>query len=113
MTYPASFRKKVMAYKKKHKLSIRKTADHFKVGINSIVRWQSNQEPLKTKSRPAIKIPDEALRKDVENYPDDFLYERAARFGVTTVGIHLALKRLKLSRKKNTKTSKSKRRTQE
>lgn len=43
------------------------------------------------------------MRKDVEDYPDDFLYERARRFKVTAAGIHLALKRLKLSRKKTLK----------
>lgn len=106
MTYPACFRRKVLTYKKKHNLSIRKTADHFKIGINSVVRWVKDPEPAKTKSRPPIKIPDDALRRDVEKYPDDFLFERAERFGVTVVGIHLALKRINLSRKKNTKASK-------
>ena len=112
MTYPACYRKKILAYKNKHNLSIREAAKHFKIGINSIVRWQIQPDPAKTKSRPPIKIPVEALRKDVEDYPDDFLYERAQRFGVTAVGVHLALKRLKLSRKKNTKTSKRQRSTQ-
>lgn len=106
MTYPACFRKKILAYKDKHNLSVRATAKQFKIGINSIVRWEERLEPAKTKSRPSIKISKELLRKDIEAYPDDFLYERAKRFGVTAVGIHLALKRLKLSRKKNTKTSK-------
>jgi transposase len=109
MTYSVCFRKKVLSYKNKHNLSIRVTAKHFEIGINSVVRWLEKPEPAKTKSRPSIKIPDDALRKDVEDYPDDFLYERAQRFGVTAAGIHLALKRLNLSRKKNTKTSKSKR----
>ena len=108
MTYPACLRRKVLSYKNKHNLSIRATAKHFKIGINSIVRWQTKPVPSKTKSRPALKIPEDALRKDVEDYPDDFLYERAERFSVTAVGIHLALKRLKLTRKKNTKASKSK-----
>jgi hypothetical protein len=108
MTYPACYRKKVLAYKNKHSLSIRETAKHFKIAINSVVRWTTKPEPAKTKSRPAIKIPNDALIKDVEDYPDDFLYERAERFGVTAAGIHLALKRLKLTRKKNSKTSKCK-----
>ncbi len=107
MTYPASFRKKVLSYKNKHNLSIRATARHFEIGINSVVRWLEKPEPSKTKARPPIKISDNALRKDVEDYPDDFLYERAQRFGVTAYGIHLALKRLSLSRKKNAKASKS------
>lgn len=108
MTYPGSFRKKVLGYKNKYKLSIRETAKHFELGVNSIVRWEKKPEPSKTKSRPSIKISKEALLKDVKDYPDDFLYERAQRFEVTAAGIHLALKRLKLSRKKNTKTSRSK-----
>lgn len=105
MTYPACYRKKVLSYKNLHNLSIREVATHFKIGINSIVRWQKQPEPAKTKARPDIRISAEALIKDVKDYPDDFLHERAQRFGVTAVGIHLALKRLKLSRKKNTKTS--------
>ena len=108
MTYPASFRKKILSYKTKHNLSIRETAKHFEIGINSVVRWLLQPEPAKNKSRPALKIPEEALRKDVEDHPDDFLYERAKRFGVTAAGIHLALKRLNLTRKKNAKTSKRK-----
>ena len=103
MTYPACYRKKVLAYKNGHNLSVRETAKYFKIGINSVVRWEKKPEPAKTKSRPSIKISAEALQKDVEDYPDDFLYERARRFRVTAVGIHLALKRLKLSRKKTLK----------
>jgi len=108
MTYPTCFRKKILSYKRKHNMSIRATAKHFEIGINSVARWETRPEPAKTKSRPSIKIPEDALRKDVEDYPDDFLYERAKRFGVTAAGIHLALKRLRLSRKKNTTTSKRK-----
>ena len=55
MTYPACYRKKVLAYKNKHDLSIRETAKHFKIAINSVVRWVKKPEPAKTKSRPSIK----------------------------------------------------------
>lgn len=108
MTYPASFRKKVLSYKNKHKLSIRKTAKHFEIAINSVVDWLEKPEPAKTKSRPSIKISKEALIKDIKDYPDDFLYERAQRFDATAAGIYLALKRINLSRKKNSKTSRRK-----
>ena len=100
MTYSTCFRKKVLSYKNKHNLSIRETAKHFEIAVNSVVRWQIKPEPSKTKARPSIKIPGDELRKDVEDRPDDFLYERAKRFGVTAAAVHLALKRLKLSRKK-------------
>lgn len=46
------------------------------------------------------KIDDEALLKDVQEHPYDYLYERARRFGCTDMGIHKALKRLGITRKK-------------
>jgi transposase len=108
MAYSASFRKKVLDYRKKHDLSLRATAEHFKIGFCSIARWQTRPAPAQTRAKPPLKIPDEALSEDVKKYPDDFQHERASRFGVTAPAICLALKRLKLSRKKNTKTSCSK-----
>lgn len=107
MTYPVGFRNKVLSYKKKHNLSIRKTARHFEISINSVVSWTKNLEPAKTKTKSVLKIAKDALRKDIEDYPDDFLYERAKRFDVTAAGICLALKRINLSRKKNIKAPKT------
>lgn len=104
MTYPASFRKKVLAYKEKHNLSIRKTAAHFEIAIKSVMRWKEKPESLKTKAKPAI-LSKKALIQDIETHPDDFLYERAKRFNVTPAGVCLALKRLGLSRKKKSKAS--------
>jgi len=49
----------------------------------------------------------EALKKDVEENPDSFIYERAERFSLSESGMRYALKRLGFSRKKNTKTSQS------
>lgn len=105
MTYPASYRKKVLSYREKHGLSLRETAKRFNIGFCSIARWQTRPEPAKTRTTPPRKIPNKALYADVKKYPDDFQHERAARFSVTAPAICLALKRLKLSRKKNTKTS--------
>ena len=42
----------------------------------------------------------EALRKDVEDNPDHFQYERAKKFGVSPSAIYYALRRLKISCKK-------------
>ncbi|MBD2797419.1 transposase, partial [Xenorhabdus sp. 18] len=47
---------------------------------------------------------DETLIADVRNYPDDYQWERAKRLGVSQSAIHYALKRLKLTLKKNAKT---------
>ena len=43
----------------------------------------------------------EALRKDVEENPDHYQYERAKKFGVAQSTIFYALKRLAISTKKN------------
>ena len=42
----------------------------------------------------------EALKKDIDNRPDDYNYERAARFEVSTHVIWAAMRRLKISHKK-------------
>nr|WP_244175415.1 IS630 transposase-related protein [Xenorhabdus vietnamensis] len=41
---------------------------------------------------------------DVQNYPDDYQWERAKRLGVTQSAIHYALNRLNITFKKNAKT---------
>ena len=72
MAYPGWFRKKVLAYRKAHGLSMQATADHFKIGVASVMRWHTKPEPAKTRNKPALKIPDEQLRADVLKYPDDY-----------------------------------------
>jgi len=47
------------------------------------------------------------LALDVEQEPDAFQHERAERFGCSQRGICAALKRLKISRKKNFSASES------
>ncbi|WP_242465419.1 IS630 transposase-related protein [Psychrobacter sp. M9-54-1] len=41
--------------------------------------------------------------KDVEQHPDDYIYERAQRLGCSKSGIEAALKRLSISQKKDTR----------
>ena len=57
--------------------------------------------------RCAVKIPNEALLKDVEQHPDDYMYERAIRLGCSKSGIESALKRLGISQKKDLRAPKS------
>ena len=54
-----------------------------------------------TRNKLPSKIPNDALLKDVEQYPDDYMYERAQRFGCSKSGIEAALKRLCISQKKD------------
>ena len=101
MTYSLDFRKKVLKIRAEEGLSIEAISLRFGVGKASVMRWLVSLEPKKTRNKPATKINMELLRKNVLNYPDDFQYERAQRFGVSASGIALALLRLKISYKKN------------
>ena len=110
MAYPGFFRKKVLAYRKKHNATIKDTAEYFKIGTASVIRWVHKKEPAKSRNKPPLKIKDETLLEDVRKYPDAFMYERAKRLKVSPSGIGHALERLKISYKKNSAASKSQRR---
>ncbi|MCL1127979.1 IS630 transposase-related protein [Shewanella surugensis] len=61
-------------------------------------------EPCSKRNKPATKVDMTALKRDVDDHPDDYQWERATRLNVGQPTIHYALKRLKISYKKNTKT---------
>jgi transposase len=94
MTYSIDFRKKVLKLKAEENLSYEATAERFKIGKTTLVRWHTKLEPQLTRNKPATKINMEALKQDVEKYPDAYQYERANRLGVSQKGIFEALKRL-------------------
>ena len=97
-------RKKLLSVKEEEGLSNEEAAKRFGVGRNSVSQWKKNPDPIFKRNRPAQKIDMEALKKDVEENPDSFIYERAERFALSESGMRYALKRLGFSRKKNTKT---------
>ena len=99
MSYPIHFRKKILA-KLEEGQSIRAVAQHFEIDKNTIVEWKKRIEIKRTRPRKPSKVDDDALRADVEQYPDDYQYERAARFGCCTSTIGDALKRLNITVKK-------------
>ncbi|WFQ78192.1 MULTISPECIES: IS630 transposase-related protein [Xenorhabdus] len=105
MGYSLDFRKRVLAYKDKHSLTFEQTSAHFEISIRTLFRWSHKIEPCMTRDKPPMKIPDEVLIADVQNFPDDYQWERAKRLGVSQSAIHYALKRLRLTHKKNLKTS--------
>ena len=63
--------------------------------------------PYLKRDKPAVKIDMAALARDVEEQPDAYQHERAARLGCSQRGISDALKRLRISRKKNFSASES------
>ncbi|MET1255248.1 IS630 transposase-related protein [Aliikangiella maris] len=105
MGYSLDFRQRILAYKEKHGLTFEQTSEHFSIGIRTLFRWVNKIEPCTTRKKPATKVDTEILLNDLELFPDDYQWERALRLGVTQPAIHYALKRLKISFKKNTVSS--------
>ena len=101
MTYSIDYRSKVLEIKERESLSFEETALRFGISKSSVSRWGKQLEPCCTRKKPATKINSDRLIRDVEQYPDAYQHERAERFGCSQRGICEALKRLKISRKKN------------
>ncbi len=100
MTYETSFRKHVFKIKEKEKLTYEQTSKQFGINIRTLFRWKHKPIDTKRRNKPATKINMDALKKDIDNRPDDYNYERAARFEVSTHAIWAAMRRLKISHKK-------------
>ena len=107
MTYPISYRRKVLKIREEDKLSMAKVAKRFGVDKASVMRWSKELKPKQKRNKPATKINMKSLARDVEMYPDSYLKERAEKFNVSHNCIWHALKRLKVSYKKNSTTSQS------
>lgn len=105
MTYSVDFREKVLSIKASENLTYEEASIRFKVGKASIMRWSKKIAPQRTRYKPATKIDMEALKRDVEEYPDAYLSERAERLGVSRVGVFHALRRLKVTYKKKPSAS--------
>ncbi len=112
MTYPLKFRQHILAVREKESLTFAETAVRFNISMSSLMRWHKNLHPVMKRNKPATKISSEALMKDVMDWPDAYLYERAQRLRVSTTGIIHAMKRLKITHKKNTRSPPGRRRNQ-
>ena len=100
MTYSRDFRNKVLAVRAQENPSMAKVAKRFGVALTSVMRWSNNIESIKKRNKPATKIDMEALKLDVEKYPDAYQFERAERLSVSEGCVFHALKRLNVTYKK-------------
>lgn len=107
MSYSLDFRKQVFKIKAKERLTFEQTSERFGLSIRTLFHWNKELIPKTIRNKPATKIDMEALKKHVEEYPDAYQYERAAFFGVSPNCILYALRRLKISYKKNADSSKN------
>jgi transposase len=110
LTYSLDFRKKVLQVREKEDLSMREVAQRFGIASRTIVGWLQRLAPKMKRYKPTTRLDMEVLKKDIQEYPDAYQYERAARLGVTAMGIWHALRRLNVTYKKNPHPSQSGRR---
>jgi len=105
MSYDKKYREQAIKYWEDGN-SKRATAKVFNVSPTTLHTWkkQLNEtgklEP-KTRRETWRKIDPERLTEYVKQYPDAYLKEMAEEFNCSEVSIFKALKRLKISRKKN------------
>ena len=75
-------------------------------GFSEVLCWQSKCDALEqildsqSFSKVPTKLDWEAIKRDVEENPDSYIRERAAKFGVSFSGVQYALARLGMTRKK-------------
>ena len=105
MAYSPDLRKRVLGFietggKKSE------AARRFTFARSTIDRWLAADDPLTIK-KPGPKkmrvINEEALRKHVTDYPDLTYKERAAYFNVSVSCIGYGLRKLNITRKKDTR----------
>lgn len=107
MSYDKKFRLQVLKIREKEGLSLAEVAKRFGIGKQTVYYGTKRIDEKKTRIKPPTKIDMDALKKDIEAYPDAYQYERAARFGVTQMGIWHALKRLGVTHKKKSQAPQS------
>jgi transposase len=105
MAYSEDFRKKVLEIMSIESLTAYQASHRFKINIKTVKSWQVSIS-RKAHSNRHRKLSLEALKEDVENYPDAYQYERAKRLGVKQNTICKALKSLKITYKKKPYTPK-------
>jgi len=105
MSYNEKYRRRAVEYWADGHSKI-ETAEVFKIGTSTLQRWKNQLTEtgkLEPKTRKEIwkKIDPDRLIKYLQENPDAYLKEIAEEFGCSDVAILKALKRLKISRKKN------------
>jgi transposase len=106
--YGLHFINKVL--KQRKFLSIQKLAEKYSISTRTIQNWLQGKLPKGKRNKPNSKLNKDLLLDDIKQYPDAYQYERAERLGVSEACVWSNLKKLGITYKKNSKTSKSRRR---
>jgi transposase len=105
MAYDKKFREKVMDYLSKG-YTIEKAHEVFGVGTTTIKRWKNLQKETgkledKRPNRKPYKLCLDQLKAYITENPDSYLHEIAKVFNCQKSTVFYALRRLKITRKKN------------
>ena len=90
MTYSADFQARVLKGVKQG-MSIRQACAFYNISKPMLQNWLKDPSIQLTCNKPPSKIPNDVLLKDVEQYPNDYMYERAQHFNCSKSGIEAAL----------------------
>ena len=101
MTYSLDYRKQVLKSLDEG-MTFAEAAAFYDISPTTIQKWKKRLHSKTTRYIKPYKIEDEALAQDVKDHPDDYHYERAQRFDCSPTGISKALKRIGVSKKKDT-----------
>ena len=83
-------------------MSKREAARLFKISPNTLYLWLNSSDLQPRNNAPRRrKIDKAALARHIEEYPDLYLRERAAHFGVCISSIHKAMFQLGYRKKKS------------
>lgn len=109
MTYSLELREKAFIYLEKVK-NRKLVVEAFSITLRTLERWIRRKRenclaPKKRNSSPS-KIDDHKLRLFIQAHPDAYLREIAKQFGTTLQAVFYACKRLKISLKKRSRTTK-------
>jgi transposase len=103
MRYSKDLRRRVVKFVRQGG-SKTEAARRFGISRPTVYEWLALGDDLaaaKPGPKKAHKLDWEALRKGVEREPEKMITEWAREFGVGTTAINYAMRRMKLSRKKN------------
>ena len=109
MSHSTDLRERVLGFIAEGGL-IKDVCKVFVVSRSSVQRWRKKQKETgglssKTRDSSPYKYTNEALRSYVTAHPDAYLSEIVTYFNVTSACISIALKRLKITRKKRPRST--------
>lgn len=76
MTYSADFRAQVIKNIKQKDMSIRQACTSYNISKSTLQRWLIDQSIQNIGVKAPTSIPNETLLKDVNQYSDNYSYER-------------------------------------